>query len=218
MSEVNNNILLRLEQKEDYSDVENITREAFWNIYQPGCEEHFLVHKIRGTKQFVSELDFVATIDDVIVGNIVYVETSIIDSNDDRHKTLTFGPVSVLPNYQNMGVGIKLITHTISLSKDMGYRAIVIFGDPEYYSRFGFVPSKEFGITTVEGKFPAAMLVLELHKGALKEIKGKYDGGDVYNIDSNSSDFDKFDKQFPSKDKKHTASQDKFQEMVSKFL
>lgn len=214
----NLNIKLRLEIETDYRRVEEITREAFWNVYQPGCEEHFLLHNLRKEPQFVDQLDIVATVNNTIVGSIVYAETQIVDTKGRVHKTLTFGPVSVLPEYQNRGIGSKLIKHTINLAKNMEHKAIIIFGDPLYYQRFGFAPSKQFSITNIEGKFPAAMLVLELRTDSLKSIYGVYDGGNIYNLDATGKSFKEFDKLFPNKDKGHSQSQYRFIELVSKYL
>ena len=113
-------IILRLEEEKDYKIVENLTREAFWNNHVPGCDEHLLIHNLRRAKDFIKELDFVAIFNETIIGNIVYVKTKIIN-NDIEHTVLTFGPLSVLPEYQNKGVGSKLIDNTIKLSKEMGY-------------------------------------------------------------------------------------------------
>lgn len=219
-------IKLRLEEEKDYRIVEELTREAFWNIHFPGADEHLLVHKIRGAKEFVKELDFVACIvddtvsdqencDEEIVGNIVYAESTVID-NGKEHLVLTFGPVSVLPEYQSKGIGSKLINHTIELSKKMGYKAIIIYGDPEYYKRFGFKVSKEYRITNKDGKFPAALLALELYPDALNGIQGVFDEGKAYEIDPNESL--EFDKGFVKKEKGWAKSQDRFNELSAVFL
>jgi len=99
------NLSIRQETKNDYRAVENLTREAFWNLYVPGCNEHYLVHVMREHPDFVPELDFVAVLDDKIVGNIMYTRSSITDESDHRMEILTFGPVSVLPAYQKRGIG-----------------------------------------------------------------------------------------------------------------
>jgi len=122
-------IELRLEEEKDYFIVENITREAFWNHHVPGCDEHLLIHNLRKTNEFIKELDFVAINNNKIIGNIVYVKAKIIN-NDMEYTVLTFGPISVLPEYQNNGIGSKLINHTVKISKEMGYKCIIIYGDP----------------------------------------------------------------------------------------
>ena len=209
-------IILRPEEERDYRRVEEVTREAFWNVHFPGCDEHLLIHHLRNEKEFVKALDFVALHDDVIVGNIVYVETKIRDSNNTEHRILTFGPVSVLPEYQNKGIGSKLINHTVALAKEVGYKVILIYGDPEYYKRFGFKESKAYKITNADRKYPAALLVLELYLNALAEIKGIFDEGKIYEV--NAEELKAFEKMFIEKEKKHTKSQERFQELVNKFI
>ncbi len=211
------NIVLRPERAEDHRRVEEVTREAFWNVYQPGCEEHLLVHKFRNAAQFIAPLDYVAIVDGKIVGNIIYLEAAIDGADGHAHKIAVFGPVSVLPEYQGKGVGGRLITHTMQLAGEMGYKAVIIYGFPDYYGRFGFKASKEFGITNGEGKFPAAMLVRELYEGSLTGISGSYNEGDLYINAPDESE--EFDKGFPPREKvSGTKSQAKLLEMVDKFL
>jgi predicted N-acetyltransferase YhbS len=159
-------IELRLEEENDFRSVEELTREAFWNHHVPGCDEHLLIHNLRNAKDFIRELDFVAIHNNQIVGNIVYAKAKIIN-NGLEYTVLTFGPLSVLPEYQNKGIGGKLINHTVKLAKDMDYKCIIIYGDPEYYKRFGFMVSKQYRITNKDKKYPAALLVLELYPNAL---------------------------------------------------
>ena len=210
-------IILRLEEEKDCRAVDEVTREAFWNVHQPGCDEHLLIHKLRGEREFVKDLDFVAVFDNRIVGNIVYVQSKIRDVDGVEYTVLTFGPVSVLPEYQHKGIGSKLIRHTMQLSREMGYRAILIYGEPEYYKRFGFIESIKYGITNKDGKYPAALLVLELYEGALDGINGVFDEGDIYQVDR--AELESFDKAFPVKEMlSGTRSQLRFDEMVGKYL
>jgi len=208
-------IELRPEEEKDYKTVENITREAFWNNYVPGCDEHFLVHNLRKTDVFIKELDFVALCNNEIVGNIMYAK-STVKNNDLEYAILTFGPLSVLPEYQDKGIGGKLINHTIELSKKLGYKGIIIYGDPEYYKRFGFKESKEYKITNKDKKFPAALLVLELYPNALNGIEGIFDEGKAYEIDKNEAD--EFDKNFIAKEKRYLKSQERFKELSNMYL
>ena len=186
-------IELRPEEEKDYFIAENVTREAFWNHYVPGCDEHLLIHNLRKSNEFIKELDFVAVANNKIVGNIVYAKAKV-KNNDAEYTVLTFGPVSVLPEYQNKGIGGKLINHTITLSKDMGYKGIIIYGDLEYYKRFGFKGSKQYKITNKEKKYPVALLIFELYPNALNGIEGIFDEGKIYEIDSN--EMEEFDKKF----------------------
>jgi len=208
-------IILRLEERKDYKAVEHLTREAFWDIYVPGCDEHLLVHNLRKTNVFVKELDFVALYDNKIVGNIMYAK-STIKNNDLEYTVLTFGPLSVLPEYQNKGIGGKLINHTVKLSKVMGYKCIIIYGDPDYYKRFGFYESKKYKITNKDKKFPAALLVLELYPNALNGIEGIFDEGKIYEIDKNEAE--EFDKKFVAKEKGYLKTQERFKELSNKYL
>jgi predicted N-acetyltransferase YhbS len=208
-------ITLRPEEEKDFSIVENLTREAFWNVYCPGADEHFLVNNLRRTDAFIKELDFVALSNNKIIGNIMYAK-SAVKKNDLEYTVLTFGPVSVLPEYQNKSIGGKLINHTIKLSKEMGYKAIIIYGDPEYYKRFGFKESKKYKITNKDKKFPAALLILELYPNALNGIEGIFDEGKAYEIDKNETE--EFDKKFIAKEKGYSKSQERFKEISNKYL
>jgi predicted N-acetyltransferase YhbS len=208
-------ILLRLEEEKDYRIVEELTREAFWNFYVPGCNEHLLIHNLRNTKEYINSLDFVAVYNNRIVGSIIYVEAKIL--NDTKEYTiLTFGPISVLPEYQNRGIGSTLINHTIEISKKLGYRAIIIYGYPEYYKRFGFIQSNNYNITNKDKKYPAALLVLELYQNALSGIEGIFDEGTFYEINEEETEI--FDKVFSKKEKRITKTQERFKEMVNKYL
>lgn len=208
-------IQLRLEKDKDHRIVEELTREAFWNIHFPGADEHLLIHNLRKTKEFVKELDYVGINNEKIVGNIVYLKTKI-KTNDLEHNVLTFGPLSVLPEYQNKGIGSRLINHTIKLSKEMGCKAIIIYGDPEYYKRFGFKQSKKYKITNKEKKFPSALLVLELYPDALNGIEGIFDEGKIYEIDKKQ--LEEFEKTFNQKEKGYSKTQERFNELANKYL
>ncbi|WP_010256047.1 GNAT family N-acetyltransferase [Treponema primitia] len=208
-------INLRLEEEKDYRIVEELTREAFWNVYFPGCGEHLLVHNLRKATEFIKELDFVAIYNNKLIGNIVYVKAKI-KNMDKEYTVLTFGPLSVSPEYQNNGIGSTLIKHTINLAKELGYRAIIIYGDPEYYKRFGFKESKEYTITNKDKKYPAALLVLELYPNALNGIKGIFDEGKSYEIDE--KELEEFEKGFNKKEKGFAKTQDRFNELVNKYL
>jgi len=191
-------ILLRLEEENDYNYVENITREAFWNIYKPGCDEHLLIHNMRKTKEFIKDLDYVAVLNNEITGNIVYAKAKVIGINKE-YDVITFGPVSVLPMYQKLGIGKKLIEHTIAKSKEMGFNAIIIYGNPKYYERFGFKNSREYKITDKEGNYNDALMALELYSKSLDNIKGKFFEGEAYIVDKNELEI--FDRNFPNKEK-----------------
>lgn len=208
--------IIRNENEEDYRKVENLTREAFWNLYVPGCNEHYLAHQLRKSADFIPELDFVAVLEDQIVGNIMSSKSYIIDSENSRFDTLTFGPLSVLPLYQNQKIGSALVEHAIGQASRLGYSGILIYGYPDYYQRFGFRPAKDFNITNSEGRYPVAHMALELQKGALNGISGKAYESDAFQISEEKAA--EFDRNFPIKEKYHTESQDKFAKMVSSYF
>jgi len=191
-------VVLRPEEEKDFNSVENLTREAFWNVYKPGCDEHLLIHNIRNKKEFVKDLDYVAVFNDEIVGNIVYAKAKVIGINKE-YDVLTFGPVSVLPICQKNGIGKQLIEYTIEKSKEMGFNAIIIYGNPKYYERFGFRNSREYKITNMEGNYIDALMALELYPGSLKNINGKFFEGEAYKIDKKELEI--FEKNFPHKEK-----------------
>lgn len=196
------NISIRLENQEDHRVVENLTRETFWDLFKPGCDEHLMVHKIRKTDAFIKELDFVACDDDTIVGNIIYTKAKVINENSKVFDVLCMGPLSVLPSYQGKGIGTLLMEHSIKAAKVLGYNAVIIYGHPNYYHRFGFENAKKFDIQTLTGDNFDAFMVLELYEHALDSISGRFHIDAVYEIDKD--ELEDFDKQFPYKGKKRT--------------
>ncbi len=199
------NINIRRETEKDYREVENITREAFWDLHMPGCDEHLLAHKLRKVPAFIPELDFVATIDDRIIGNIMYSRAKVIDENNTEYDLLTFGPLTVSPEYQKQGVGTLLVKHTLKIAKDMGFKGVVIYGSEFYYHRFGFQNADKFKISTSDGENFEQFMALELFSGALDGISGRFYEDAVFHIDK--AELEEFDKGFPFKEKHITDTQ-----------
>ncbi|WP_432664438.1 N-acetyltransferase [Wukongibacter baidiensis] len=193
------NISIRLENKNDFRNVENMTREAFWDMYKPGCDEHLVVHKIRKTKAFIKELDFVACDEEKVVGNVIYSKAKVISENNDEFEVLCMGPLGVLPSYQGKGIGTLLMKHSITVAKALGYNAVIIFGNPNYYHRFGFENAKNHNILTSQGDNFEAFMALELYEGSLDGISGKFYADSVFEIDKDELNI--FEKQFPNKEK-----------------
>lgn len=204
---------LRLETPEDYRQVEWLTREAFWNRHVPGCDEHYLAHVLRDSPDFIVELDYVALLDGKIVGNIMYAFSEIKYGTGKANQVLTFGPVSVLPEYQSKGIGKALIMHTMDLAHAMGHKIVVIYGDPAYYCRFGFVAGEMHGIRTADGLFSPALQVVELVPGALAGISGNFYESDAYHVAPEATDA--FEQTFAPKEKFSTPSQKRFMELLS---
>ena len=199
-------ITLRLEEEKDYRTVEELTRAAFWNVYKPGCDEHFVLHNLRSSPNFLPELDLVAEQNGMVVGNIIYSKCKVISDTGKEQEVLTFGPVSVLPAYQGQSIGSLLIRHTLKLAKQMGFKAVIIFGNPAYYQRFGFEPALKFSISTAEGKNFDAFMVKELTKGSLQGISGRVFLDEAFfNIDK--AELELYDSTFPLREKKVTDTQ-----------
>ncbi|MCL1829897.1 MAG: GNAT family N-acetyltransferase [Oscillospiraceae bacterium] len=191
-------IYIRNEQPSDYSIVEQLTRNAFWENSHHHCDEHLLVNRIRQSDVYIPELDFVALVDLKIVGHILYTKSHITDNEHRQYEMLTFGPLSVLPNYQYTGIGSALLNHSIGEARRLQYSAILIFGHPDYYPRFGFIPASEYGISDAEGNNYDPFMALPLYPGALDDISGRYYIGDVF-YQLNEEDVLAFDKQFEAK-------------------
>ncbi|MDE6750502.1 MAG: N-acetyltransferase [Lachnospiraceae bacterium] len=194
------NINIRNEVPADYRIVEELTREAFWgNMDHPTCDgEHLLVHKLRKLPAFVPELDFVAEVDGEIVGHIIYSLAKIITPDNREIKVLNFGPLSVHPNYKRMGVGSALMHYSIAEAARQGYRAIIFYGHPDYYPRFGFKRASRYGIVSADGSSFDALMAMELYDGALDGITGRFIEDEVYEVDP--EEMAEFEKGFPYKE------------------
>lgn len=213
VSDVGMSIIIRNEKEKDYRIVEELTRETFWNLYVPGCSEHFILHNLRNSADFIPELDFIAEKEGQIIGHIVYNRVKIKDTQGVGKEVISFGPVSVLPGFQKQGIGRALINYTIGIAKDMGYPAICIYGDPRYYSRFGFRCGERYDIKTADDKFAVALLVLELKQGALNNMSGRLIESTAFEVDENK--LAQYDATFPFKEKTETKSQREFRILAS---
>lgn len=205
-------LIIRNEKKEDERIVEEITRNAFWNLYAPGCDEHYLVHTMRNHNDFVKELDLVIELDGKIIGNIMYTKAHLINKSEnvlqENLDILTFGPVSISPEYQKKGFGKKLISYSLEKVKEMEIPAVVIFGSPSNYCKYGFVSSKKYNISTEDGKFPCAMLIKVFKAEVLRKNSWCYISSDVYDLDL--SHFEEYEKTFEPLEKKWQYTQEEF--------
>jgi predicted N-acetyltransferase YhbS len=180
------NIIIRLETPGDYRQVERLTLAAFELFEAEGVpkrdipNEHYLVHLLRNDSAFVPELDFVAEVNGEIIGNIMYSRCSILRPDSSVTEALVFGPVSVKPEFQRMGVGTQLIKHSLDKAKQLGFGAVIITGHPAYYPRFRFVPARQFGLTLPDGKSPDAFMALELREGYLGKMGGVWKCCDAF--------------------------------------
>jgi len=209
-------LIIRNENENDYRVVEEITREAFWNLYAPGCTEHYLVHQMRNHPDYLKELDFVAEYDGKIVGNILYTRAWLVAEPGEEMEIVSFGPISVLPEYQRKGIGSALIQHSKKLAMKMGLKAIVILGDPHNYCKHGFKSSKDLNISDLNGDYPYGMLALELEAGALSGHAWKYRYSPVYEFDE--KDAEAFDLGFEKKDKGYQYSQEIYSIAIRSYV
>ena len=197
-----NNIHIRMEIPDDYHAVEELTRDAFWktfwNMGQVICDEHLLVHLLRKTDTFIPELSLVAECGSRLLGHIIYSKGKVVEDSGVSHDLLTFGPLSVHPSYQGMGIGKLLLQESFRYAKSLGYRGVIIFGHPDYYTRFGMRPAAEYGITTSDGKSFDSFMAYPLYDGALDGISGKFNLPDVYKSLTQEEAIE-FDKRFPKK-------------------
>lgn len=208
-------IRIRNERKEDYQFVEDMTRRAFYNVYIPGCYEHYLVHIMRDHPDFIHELDFVIECDGQIIGNVMYTKASLVDENKNKKEILTFGPLCIDPLYQRKGYGKQLLEHSFQAAKDMGYDTIVIFGSPANYVSRGFQCCKTFHVS-IEGKYPTAMMVKELVPHALDHHSWFYYDSEVMAIDEKKAE--EYDNTLEPMEKKILPSQEEFYIMANSFI
>ena len=191
-------LTFRLETPEDFRRVEELTRDAFWGYTEPTCNEHYLAHLLRKAPAFLPELDTVAEADGKLVGNVMYSKAKVVDKTGDEHEVLTFGPLSVSPHCHYGGVGSALMRHTIRKAKELGHRAIVFYGHPDYYPRFGFRNAGAFGITTPDGENFDALMAMELYEGALDGISGAFYEDPAFDIDEKEAEA--YDRTFPHRE------------------
>ena len=194
--------IIRLETKEDYKEVENVTREAFWNVYRPGCLEHYVLHCYREREDFIKELDFVMEKDGKIIGHVMYSKAEIRADDGRKIPIMTFGPISILPEYKRKGYGKKLLDDSMEQAKAMGAGALCIEGNIDFYGKSGFVIASTKGIHYYaeprENEVPY-FLAKELKDGFLDDITGVYHTPEGYFVDENEAEL--FDRQFPPKEK-----------------
>lgn len=213
---MDNKIIIRNERTPDYEKVEKITRESFYNLYIPGCVEHYLVHTMRGHEDFIPELDFVLEYDNEVIGNIMYTKAKLVDEAGEKKDIVTFGPVSILPRYQRKGYGKMLMEHSFRRAAELGYDVIVIFGSPANYVGSGFKCCKKYNVCLENGKYPAAMMVKELVPDSLDGRKWFYYDSPVMAV--SEEDAQKYDDTLEPMEKGWQAGQEEFFIMSHSFV
>lgn len=206
-----NDLKIRQETEKDFRAVEELTREAFWNVYKPGADEHYYVHQMRKHPDFIPELAFVLESDGRIIGNIMYTKAWLEDESGFRKEILSFGPISVAPKFQRQHLGRLLIEHSFQAARRMGYDVNINFGNPGNYVSRGFVSCKKKNVSfAVDGNFPTALLVCELVPNALDGRKWLYIPSTAADCCEDTAAVEAFDKSFPPKEKAWKPSQEEF--------
>lgn len=196
---------IRLETPADYREVENLTREAFWNVYRPGCVEHFVLKKYRDNPDFVPELDFVMEHDGRIIGHVMYSRAEIIGDDGNVIPAWTFGPISIHPDYKRKGYGLRLLKFSIEKAKALGVGILCMEGNIDFYKHAGFVLASGLGIhyhgEPKDSDVPY-FLAQELLPGYLDSREGTYHTPKGYFVaDENPQEFEAYDAGFPQKEK-----------------
>ena len=200
--EMNNDFIIRLEKPEEFRETENLVRESFWNVYRPGCSEHYVIHVLRNDPAFVPELDFVMERDGRLIGQNMFMRT-VIEADDGRTiPVLTMGPIGITPELKRKGYGKKLLDYSLEKAAELGFGAVLFEGNIGFYSKSGFDYARNFGIRyhdLPEGADDSFFLCKELVPGYLDGITGVYQTPPGYYVDD--AGVEAFDRGFPPKEK-----------------
>ena len=196
------NLIIRNEKKEDHRAVENLVRESFWNVYRPGCLEHYVIHKLRDDAAFIPELSFVMELDGKLIGQNVFMKANIKADDGRDIPIMTMGPICITPELKRKGYGKFLLDYSLEKAKEYGCKAVCFEGNIEFYGKSGFTFASNFGIRyhgLPEGEDASFFLCKELEKGYLDGITGEYATPRGYFV--NEDEVEEFDKNFPPKEK-----------------
>ena len=197
-----NDYTIRLENREDYRSVENLVREAFWNVYRPGCSEHYVIHVLRDDPAFVKELDFVLEKDGELIGQNMFMKTVINKDSGGDLPVLTMGPIGIAPAYKRQGWGKRLLDFSLEKAAALGFGAVLFEGNIGFYGKSGFDYARSFGIRyhdLPEGADDSFFLCKELIPGYLNGVTGVYQTPRGYYVDE--KDVEDFDRSFPPREK-----------------
>ena len=208
---------IRLEQPQDYREVENLTREAFWNVYRPGCTEHYVLNQYRNNPDFMSELDYVMEEGDRIIGHIMFSKAHIVLDNGSAFPSWTFGPISIHPDYKRKGYGLKLLQYALGKAREMGVGMLSMEGNIDFYRHTGFDLASKMNIhyhaEPRESEVPY-FLAQELIPGYWGAREGTYCPPKGYFVaDENPKDFEAYEATFPPKEKLRLPGQLGYEEL-----
>jgi predicted N-acetyltransferase YhbS len=197
-----NDYIIRLERKEEYREVENLVRESFWNVYRPGCLEHYVLNQLRDDEAFVPELDFVMEQNGKIIGQNIFMK-AVIKADDGREiPIMTMGPICIRKDLQRKGYGKILLDASLERAVELGCGALCFEGNINFYGKSGFSYASDFGIRyhgLPEGADASFFLCKELKEGYLSGITGEYAPPQGYFVDETAAE--EFDRQFVPKEK-----------------
>ena len=197
-----NDYIIRAEAPGERRAVENLIRESFWNVYRPGCSEHYVIHVLRNDPAFVKELDFVMEKDGVLIGQNMFMKTVIKDDGGNDVPVLTMGPICITPDLKRKGYGKILLDYSLERAAELGFGAVLFEGNILFYGKSGFDYASRFGIRyhdLPEGADSSFFLCKELKKGYLDSVTGVYLTPQGYYVDD--KDVEEFDRGFPQKQK-----------------
>jgi predicted N-acetyltransferase YhbS len=197
-----NDYTIRPERKEEYREVENLVRESFWNVYRPGCSEHYVIHVLRDDPAFVKELDFVMEKDGKLIGQNIFMKTTIEADDGKTIDVLTMGPIGIAPELKRKGYGKAILDYSLEKAAEMGFGAVLFEGNIGFYGNSGFDYASKFGIRyhdLPEDADSSFFLCKELIPGYLDGITGVYQTPKGYYVED--ADVEEFDKNFPPKEK-----------------
>ena len=197
-----NDYTIRHERKEEYREVENLVRESFWNVYRPGCSEHYVIHVLRDDPAFVKELDFVMEKDGKLIGQNIFMKTTIEADDGKTIDVLTMGPIGIAPELKRKGYGKAILDYSLEKAAEMGFGAVLFEGNIGFYGKSGFDYASKFGIRyhdLPEDADSSFFLCKELIPGYLDGITGVYQTPKGYYVED--ADVEEFDKNFPPKEK-----------------
>ncbi|MBQ6675212.1 MAG: N-acetyltransferase [Ruminococcus sp.] len=199
---MNKNCTFRLETKNDYRAVEQLIREAFWNVYRPGCYEHYVMHRLRDDPAFVSGLDILMELDGQLIGQNCFMKTVINADSGSIIPVLTMGPICIAPRLKRRGFGKLLLDYSLERAVQMGFGAVLFEGNIAFYGKSGFDYANSFGIRyhdMPKDSDQSFFLCKELKQGFLDGITGVYQTPQSYYV--SDAEVEDFDKAFPKKEK-----------------
>ncbi len=205
---MNKEFIIRHERPSEYHQVENLVRESFWNVYRPGCLEHYVLHCLRKDPAFIPELDFVMETEGKLIGQCIYLHANILEDSGKIVPLLTMGPIGIHPDFKRKGFGKALLDYSLERAATMGFGAVCFEGNIDFYGKSGFVYASDYGLRyhgLPEGADASFFLCKELISGYLTGITGEYATPRGYFV--NESECELFDKQFPPKQKQKLPGQ-----------